>query len=60
MVGPDLTHVASRSTIAAGALPNKREQLAAWIRDSQSIKPGVRMPLNPLEQDQLDYLETLK
>jgi cytochrome c oxidase subunit 2 len=41
---PDLTHVATRSTIGAGTLPTTRENLAAWIRNAQSFKPGARMP----------------
>ena len=52
-VGPDLTHVASRPRIAAGTLPNTRGHLAGWVVDPQSIKPGVRMPLNPLTPDDL-------
>lgn len=63
-VGPDLTHLASRSTIAAGTLPNNPGSLAGWISDSQSIKPGNRMPPNPLKSEDLQalvtYLETLK
>jgi len=63
-VGPDLTHVASRSTIAAGTLPNSVGNLAGWILNAQSIKPGVRMPPNQLSgsdlQDLLAYLETLR
>jgi cytochrome c oxidase subunit 2 len=63
-VGPDLTHLASRSTIAAGALPNTIGNLAGWIMNAQSIKPGCRMPPNQLSgaelQDLLAYLETLK
>lgn len=43
-VGPDLTHVASRSTLAALTIPNDRRELAAWIRDPQAIKPGNHMP----------------
>ena len=62
--GPDLTHVASRPTLAAGTLPNTRENLAAWIRDPHSIKPGVNMPANLLvaedQQALMAYLETLK
>jgi cytochrome c oxidase subunit II len=63
-LGPDLTHLASRSTIAAGTLPNNRGNLAGWIVNSQSIKPGNKMPPNPLRSDDLNallaYLETLK
>jgi cytochrome c oxidase subunit 2 len=43
-VGPDLTHVASRRTLAAGDLPNTRGNLYGWIADPQSLKPGSRMP----------------
>jgi cytochrome c oxidase subunit 2 len=63
-VGPDLTHIASRQTIAAGTLENTREHLAGWVLDSQKIKPGNRMPQNNLEaqdlQALLDYLQSLK
>jgi cytochrome c oxidase subunit II len=63
-VAPDLTHLASRLTIAAGTLPNTRGHLAGWIVDPQGIKPGVRMPSNQLTPHQLRallaYLETLR
>jgi cytochrome c oxidase subunit 2 len=63
-IGPDLTHLASRRTIAAGTLPNTRGNLAGWILDPQKIKPGVKMPPNQLKPDDLQallaYLETLK
>jgi cytochrome c oxidase subunit II len=63
-VGPDLTHLASRATIAAGTLENTRGHLAGWVLDSQKIKPGNRMPPNNLEpqdlQALLDYLQSLK
>ena len=62
--GPDLTHLASRSTIAAGVMTNTPEHLKAWINDPQQIKPGCLMPsmkLGGKELDQLvSYLETLK
>jgi len=61
---PDLTHIASRRTIAAGTLPNTRGYLAGWIADPQHVKPGNRMPPMSLSgaslQDVLSYLETLK
>ena len=61
-VGPDLTHLASRRTIAAGVLPNTRAALAAWIIDPQVDKPGAVMPptdLTPAELEALlDYLES--
>lgn len=63
-IGPDLTHLASRRTIAAGTLPNTRGNLAGWIVNPQGIKPGVRMPSTRLDSDDLQalltYLETLK
>jgi cytochrome c oxidase subunit 2 len=43
-IGPDLTHLAGRGTLAAGSLPNTPENLSSWILDPQHIKPGVRMP----------------
>jgi cytochrome c oxidase subunit 2 len=43
-VGPDLTHLASRRTIASGTLRMSRGSIAAWIVDPQGIKPGVNMP----------------
>jgi cytochrome c oxidase subunit 2 len=56
--------VASRSTIAAGELPNTIGNLGGWISNPQSIKPGCRMPPNQLSgsdlQDLLAYLETLR
>jgi cytochrome c oxidase subunit II len=61
---PDLTHVASRRTIAAGALPNTAANLASWIADPQKHKPGTNMPPNPMSGQDLNalvaYLETLK
>ena len=63
-VGPDLTHVASRRTLAALTLPNTRGFLRAWIRDPARFKPGTRMPAVPLTAAQLgrivDYLERLR
>lgn len=62
-IGPDLTHVAGRRTIAAGMLPNQRGHLAGWIVDAPSIKPGVQMPAVQLVPDDLQallaYMETL-
>jgi cytochrome c oxidase subunit II len=42
--GPDLTHVGSRLTIAAGTLPNSPENLALWIAETHAVKPEVEMP----------------
>lgn len=61
---PDLTHLASRRTIAAGTLPNDAANLASWITDPHRHKPGVNMPANPMSGDDLAalvaYLGTLK
>lgn len=43
-IGPDLTNVGNRSTIAAGMLENTPENMVRWIRDPASVKPGVNMP----------------
>jgi cytochrome c oxidase subunit 2 len=63
-VGPDLTHLASRQTIAAGTLPNTRGNLGGWIENAQAIKPGSKMPPMHVDgqslQALLTYLETLK
>jgi cytochrome c oxidase subunit 2 len=53
-VGPELTHVASRTRIAAATLPNEDGALRAWILDPHAFKPGVRMPRNPLTADEVD------
>jgi cytochrome c oxidase subunit 2 len=63
-IGPNLTHLAGRRTLAAGTLPNTRANLAGWIVDPQRIKPGARMPPNELSPDDLQavlaYLEGLR
>jgi cytochrome c oxidase subunit II len=63
-VGPDLTHLGSRRTLAAGTLPNTRGNLAGWVVNPQRIKPGAKMPPNALSPDDLQallaYLETLR
>ncbi|RWM81663.1 MAG: cytochrome c oxidase subunit II [Mesorhizobium sp.] len=62
--GPDLTHIGSRHTIAAGLLENTRGSLAAWIADPQTLKPGNNMPMVPLSADELRqisaYMDSLK
>lgn len=62
--GPDLTHVGSRRTIAAGLFETTRGSLAAWIADPQTIKPGNNMPMVSLTPDELRtvsaYLASLK
>jgi cytochrome c oxidase subunit 2 len=42
--GPDLTHLAARSTLGAGVAENTPAELTAWLRDPQTIKPGSHMP----------------
>jgi len=63
-VAPDLTHFASRRSIAAGALPMNKGNLYGWVADPQSQKPGNKMPTIRLEPQELHalvaYLETLK
>ncbi|QCP85261.1 c-type cytochrome [Cereibacter sphaeroides] len=44
VVGPDLTHLGSRTTLAAGILPMERAAMVSWIANAEAIKPGVRMP----------------
>ncbi len=62
-IGPDLTHLMSRETIAAGILENNTGNLAGWILDPQHLKPGNRMPAVNLNSDELQallaYLESL-
>lgn len=64
ILGPDLTHLMSRQTIAAGLLPNTPGNLGAWVADSQALKPGSRMPTLALSGPDLSavvtYLQTLK
>lgn len=61
--GPDLTHLASRKTIASGAADNTTENLERWIEDPDLIKPGSLMPAMHLAPDQVHeitaYLNTL-
>ena len=64
-LGPDLTHVGSRRTIAAGMFPNHQGTLAGWIADSQHLKPGNKMPSFPVFTGEdlraiAAYLENLK
>jgi cytochrome c oxidase subunit 2 len=56
--GPDLTHIASRRSIAAGVLPMSRGNLQGWIVDPQALKPGSMMPavsLDPKDADAVSY-----
>jgi cytochrome c oxidase subunit 2 len=62
--GPDLTHLMSRQTLAAGMIPNSPENLRAWVTDPQEIKPGCLMPafvLSDHDREQIvSYLSTLR
>ncbi len=67
LVGPNLTHVGSRSAIAGGWLENTPADLESWIRKPSSVKPGSHMPdglVDGLSQEQVDalvaYLQSLK
>jgi len=61
---PNLTHVASRRTIAAGTLANSPANRAAWIADPQAIKPGANMPPHALRPEDaralFAYVDTLQ
>ena len=46
-LGPDLTHVGSRLYLGAGTLPNRPGNVAHWVANTQTIKPGARMPSSP-------------
>jgi cytochrome c oxidase subunit 2 len=62
--GPDLTHLATRDTLAAGILSNDGSRRIDWISHAQSLKPGSRMPSMGLTSDDLtalsDYLAGLR
>ena len=55
-VAPDLTHLGSRLTLAAGTLPNNRGHLGGWIANPQVLKPGNHMPRVPLDAEELQAL----
>ena len=63
-VGPNLTHVGSRTTIAAGLFPNTPEYLRRWIANAPSLKPGAQMTPQGLSDDDLTavvaYLQSLR
>jgi cytochrome c oxidase subunit 2 len=62
--GPDLTHLMSRDTLAAGAVKNTAENLKLWVKEPNALKPGSLMPPMHLPEEELDalvrYLVTLK
>jgi cytochrome c oxidase subunit 2 len=55
-IGPDLTHLMTRKTLAALTIPNTRGYLGAWVVDPQQFKPGNKMPGLPLDRQQLGEL----
>lgn len=63
-IGPNLTHLESRETLAAGRLDNTPVNLEAWIHNPNQYKPGSLMPNTGLSPDELNditaYLETLR
>ena len=63
-LGPDLTHLASRPTLAAGTLINNKGNLSGWILNAPAIKPGAQMPANVMDAQQANdlvaYLESLR
>jgi cytochrome c oxidase subunit 2 len=63
-IAPDLTHFASRETLAAGRMMNTPGNLSNWLNDPATIKPGCKMPNLHLTAQQrgalVDYLETLR
>jgi cytochrome c oxidase subunit II len=63
-VGPDLTHVAGRAWLGGGVVENTPENMARWVRDARTLKPGVLMPPFALSDDDLSavvtYLEGLR
>jgi cytochrome c oxidase subunit II len=63
-IGPDLTHLRTRTTLGGLTIPNRRDYLTRWVRDPQHFKPGNKMPavdLSPSELRRLvDYLERLR
>lgn len=54
--GPDLTHIASRETLAAATLPNTRGNLGGWITSTHEVKPGALMPPITPEPEELRHL----
>ena len=63
-VGPDLTHIGSRTSLAAVTIPNTPVRMREWLRDPQRVKPGSQMPQVLLTGAQIRslvaYLESRK
>lgn len=63
-IGPDLTHVGSRTTLAGAMFPNDTEHLGRWLANPPAMKPGSLMPNQALTNEQVTalvaYLQSLK
>jgi cytochrome c oxidase subunit 2 len=63
-IGPDLTHFASRKTIAGGILPNTTDNLTRWLKSPTAVKPGSLMPDQKLSDPEVAalvaYLQSLR
>jgi cytochrome c oxidase subunit II len=63
-LGPDLTHLATRETLASGIVPNNAANLEELILHPQAVKPGITMPPTSLSEDELnalvEYLQQLR
>ena len=59
-IGPNLTHIGSRTTIAAGLYPNDARHLALWIKNARKMKPGVLMPTIGLNEYDPQLRTTMK
>ena len=63
-IGPDLTHLGSRTTILSGLLDNNKDNLKIWLKNPQKVKAGAHMPDFMLSKDEINalstYLEGLK
>lgn len=56
VLGPDLTHVASRTRFAGSMFELNEENLRLWLADPPERKPGSLMPDLDLTDDQIDDL----
>lgn len=57
-LGPDLTHLMSRHTLAAGTLPNTVAYLSGWIANPQTVKPDAQMPNLDLSGPELSAIRS--
>ncbi len=56
LIGPDLTHLAGRRTLASALLPNTPGHLGGWISNPQALKPGSRMPRVPMSREEFGLI----